>query len=109
MCKDFYMLAKKVNEERINDKYNQRKNLNYIAEIEYSKFCIWCRAYKNSEFTEENFKKYQEENNIKINFWVKKRIAELFFDYEFIFVNEKSKNNNKVLINQKWEYIKHKN
>ncbi len=81
----FEELARQVHKERVDKEYWENNNLDNRASQEYSMFCCWCRAYKNAEFTEENFKEYQRKEHIKLNFWLKKRIAELFFGYKFTF------------------------
>lgn len=82
---EFYKIAKEVHKDRIKEEYLIKNNLDNQAKLEYSKFCIWCRAFKNADFSEKNFKEYQLSEGIKFNFWIKKRIAELFYDYEFEF------------------------
>ena len=82
---DFYKIAKQVHEYRLREEYWNKNNLDNQAKLEYSKFCVWCRAFKDSDFSEKNFKEYQLSEGIKFNFWLKKRIAELFYGYEFEF------------------------
>lgn len=65
--------------------YEKQFSVENRIKQEYARFCIWCRAYKNAEFTEENFKEYQKQENIKLDFWIKKAIAEIYFNYEFEF------------------------
>ena len=89
---DFYEIAEQCHKDRISE---QRTNINNVAELEYSLFCVWCRAYKNAQFTEQNFKEYVK-NEKELSFWIKKRIFELFFNYEFNF----DYNSNK------WKFIK---
>ena len=84
---DFYEIAEQCHKDRIRE---QRTNINKIAELEYSSFCVWCRAYKNAQFTEQNFKEYVKTEK-DLNFWIKKRIAELFFGYTFSFDHNKMK------------------
>lgn len=81
---DFYELANEVHKDRIKEEQNQRNNLNYQANLEYNLFCVWCRAFKKAQFTEQNFKEYVRTEK-DLNFWVKKKIFELFFGYEFEF------------------------
>ena len=85
MVKSFYEIAREVHKDRIREEYWQNNSLDNRARQEYAKFCIWCRAFKDEDFSEKNFKEYQKEENTKFNFWLKKRIAELFYDYEFKF------------------------
>lgn len=79
--------------EQIEKAYQDFKRREYaknfttdnIAACEYAKFCIWCRAFKNADFSESNFKEYQQKEHTNFDFWLKKRIAELFFGYKFTF------------------------
>lgn len=82
---DFYKLAQEVHKDRTRAEFWKKNNLDNQAKIEYGKFCVWCRAFRNGYFSEKNFKEYQKEENTRFNFWLKKRIAELFYDYEFEF------------------------
>lgn len=82
-----------THDEMWEQKYKQLQEIEYQKKFsfenkvqqEYAKFCTWCRAFKNGEFTEENFKEYQKQENTKFDFWLKKAIAEQYFDYEFEF------------------------
>lgn len=82
-----------THDEMWEQKYKQLQEIEYQKQFsfenkvqqEYAKFCMWCRAFKNGEFTEENFKEYQKQENTKFDFWLKKAIAEQYFDYEFEF------------------------
>ena len=92
---DFYSMARQIHNNKVRDEYLKNKSLEYIVNVEYSIFCCWCRAF-NKEENEINFKLYQKQENKSINFWVKKRIAELFFNYNFEYDYE----------NKKWKYKK---
>lgn len=85
MVKSFYELAQEVHKDRIRDEYLQEHNLDNRARQEYAIFCIWCRAFKGGDFSEQNFKIYQRQEYKHFDFWLKKRIAELFYGYEFEF------------------------
>ena len=85
MVKSFYELAREVHKDRIREEYWQNNSLDNKAKQEYAKFCIWCRAFKNADFSEQNFKIYQRQEHTNFDFWLKKRIAELFYNYEFEF------------------------
>ena len=76
---------KLLHNDSIRRKYWEEHNINNRARQEYAAFCIWCRAYKNAEFSEKNFKEYQQKEHTNFDFWLKKRIAELFFGYKFTF------------------------
>lgn len=85
MVKSFYELAQEVHKDRIRDEYWQKHNLDNRARQEYAIFCVWCRAFKNANFSEQNFKIYQRKEHKHFDFWLKKRIAELFYGYKFEF------------------------
>ena len=85
MVKSFYEIAREVHKDRIREEYWQNNSLDNRAKQEYAKFCIWCRAFKNADFSEQNFKLYQNQEHTHFDFWLKKRIAELFYGYEFEF------------------------
>lgn len=82
---DFEQLASQCYKERIYQEKWQVSNIDNRAEQEYTLFCCWCRAYKDNQFSEQNLKYYQQQENKNFDFWLKKRIAELFFGYKFIF------------------------
>ena len=84
MIEDFYTIAKQVHNDRVLKEYNDSVKIDTIINKEYSMFCCWCYAF-NKEENEHNFKEYLEKENKNLNFWIKKRIAEMFFDYEFEF------------------------
>lgn len=85
MVKSFYEMAREVHKDRTREEYWQNNSLDNRAKQEYAKFCIWCRAFKDGDFSEKNFKIYQKEEQTKLDFWLKKRIAELFYNYCFEF------------------------
>ena len=85
MVKSFYEIAREVHKDRIRDEYWQKHNIDNRARQEYAKFCIWCRAFKDGDFSEKNFKIYQRQEYKHFDFWIKKKIAELFYGYEFKF------------------------
>lgn len=85
MQQTFEELIELCHKDRVRDECYKSINIDNRARQEYAKFCCWCRAFKDSQFTEQNFKEYQKQEKIKLNFWIKKRIAELFFGYEFNF------------------------
>ena len=88
---EFYTLAYQVHDDKIRDENLKRYDVDYQAKIEYLKFKVWCRAFKDADFSENNFKAYQKEENVLINFWIKKRIAELFYNYKIIYNNKLKK------------------
>lgn len=84
-------LLKQIQKENHKQRICDQQSFHNKVKQEYARFCIWCRAFRNAEFTEKNFKDYQKEEQIKLDFWTKKTIAEMFFDYEYTFNNETNK------------------
>lgn len=78
---NFYEIAEQCHKDRIK---KQKTDINNIAKLEYNLFCAWCRAYKDAQFTEHNFKQYVKTER-DLNFWVKKKIAEMYFGYTYKF------------------------
>ena len=70
--------------------YRQRKEFEEMHKKEingdyiYTRFCVWCNAYKNGQGKHDAniFAEYIKENNIKLNWWQRKRIAENYFNYK---------------------------
>ena len=90
MDNEFYQIATECHEDRIMKEKNLQYDLDRKARFEFSSFRIWCRVYKNSEFSEQNFKEYV--SKIKnIDFWTKKKIAELFFGYTYTYDSQTDK------------------
>lgn len=85
MVNDFYKLALQTYKERKKQEMWKDLDLDNQARREYAKFCVWSRGYNNSDFSEKSFKRYQREENLQLNFWLKKRIAEMFYGYKFEF------------------------
>lgn len=81
---DFYEIAEQCHKDRLRDEYYDKFNIDKIAKLEYSKFCVWCRVFKNAQYTEHNFKEYVKTEK-ELSFWVKKKIAEMFFGYVYEF------------------------
>ena len=93
MCRhvDFYEIAKECYNDRIREEKFMAYDMKNKAQTEYAMFCCWCRAFRNSNFTEKNFKEYQRVENVKLDFWTKKEIAEQYFGYKFEFDNNSHK------------------
>lgn len=90
MNEDFYTIANKVHNDRILKEYNDSIKIDTIINKEYSMFCCWCYAFGKEE-NEKSFKEYLAKENKNLNFWIKKRIAELFFEYNFIYDDQGKK------------------
>lgn len=57
----------------------------------YTNFCVWCDACKNGAGKHDYklFEQYINENNIKPNWWQRKRIYENYFGYKFEYKENK--------------------
>ena len=93
----FYKLATKCHEARVKEEQSKIQNLKLQAEQTYSIFCIWCRI-NNKEPNESSFKDFCKQKE-DVSFWVKKKLFELYFNYEFVYNYDTNK----------WVSIKNKN
>lgn len=89
MEKSFEEIAKKCYEDRVREKLYYQNSFDNQVKKEYVLFCWWCRGCKNGEITEKTFKEYQKKEKVELNFWTKKRIAELYFGYKCEYDHEK--------------------
>lgn len=81
---EFYNIAEKCYKDRILEQEKLKNDISYVARLEYSLFCVWCNAFRNCQYSETNFKYYVR--NIKnLSFWIKKKIAEMYFGYVYEF------------------------
>ena len=81
---DIYTLLNECAKDRLKEQERLRHDINHIAKLEYSLFCAWCNAYKEGQYTEQNFRQYLKTEK-KLSFWIKKKIAEIYFNYEYKF------------------------
>ena len=87
---NFNKEAELLHNDRVKEQAREREDLSGQARQEYSKFCVWCRMM-NIDPTDKNLKNYLKEENLKLNFWVVKKILEMFFNYEYKFDYENKK------------------
>lgn len=85
-----YKILEECHNDRIKEQERLKHDINYQAQLEYSLFCAWCNAYKEKQYTEQNFRQYLKTEK-KLSFWIKKKIAETYFDYAFAFDSETMK------------------
>lgn len=85
-----YKILEECHNDRIKEQERLKHDINYQAQLEYSLFCAWCNAYKNAQYTEQNFRQYLKTEK-KLSFWIKKKIAETYFGYAFTFDSETMK------------------
>ena len=84
-CKNStYSLLKECSKDRFKEQGILKREVDYISNIEYSLFCAWCNAFKDSLYTESNFEEYLNTEK-ELPFWIKKRIYENFFRYKYEF------------------------
>lgn len=106
-------MLKEIHDSRIEEEYNYRNSIDYIADIEYIDYCIWCRVkfpifiadtnkYAVNEMKEKRFKniklfrEYLKSEKKTFNrhipdFWIKKKIAEKYFGYKYVFNNQNNR------------------
>lgn len=87
--RDFYEVAKLCHEDRTRAYRHKINSMEYKGKIEYSMFKIWCKLNKKHE-NEKSFKEYAKDNQ-HLDFWIKKFIFEIFFNYRFTFNQESKK------------------
>lgn len=88
---DFYELATKVHNERIQAEKSLHNSLKYRAGITMTYFRVWCFANERDYKSEGVFKEYLKAENPELSFWIKKYIAENFWGYEYWYDNNKNK------------------
>ena len=79
-----YKLLEECHNDIIKEQERLKHDINYQSKLEYSLFCAWCNAYKEGQYTEQNFRQYLKTEK-KLSFWIKKKIAEMFFGYVYEF------------------------
>lgn len=77
-----YKILEECHNDRIKEQERLKNDINYQAKLEYSLFCVWCNAYKNKQYTEQNFRQYLKTEK-ELSFWIKKKIAETYFGYKY--------------------------
>ena len=79
------------NECRTKNHYLQEFKKELYGENIYSKFCIWCNAFNNSNGkTDANlFAKFLKQENIELTFWQRKHLAEKYFGYKYEYKHDK--------------------
>ena len=82
---DFYELALEVQRERLkreNEELNKKKRTGSNI---YANFCAWCNAFKDekSKTDVKVFNEFIAKENVEIDFYQKKCIAEKYFGYKY--------------------------
>ena len=94
----FYKLARQIHEERVSDWKAQTRAREYSGENIYTRFSLWCDAYKNGK--EKNnpntFAQFLKIEGITLTFRQRKWIAQKYFGFNFNYNYDK----------QKWEITK---
>ena len=80
--KSQYILRKAQEKARLREELQERNTLDYKAANEYALFYAWCRAFNHKE-TVASFNQYIKQQHRELDFWIKKKIAEKYFDYEY--------------------------
>ena len=95
---NFQAELKQMAENRVKKQqeyYNSKDGKLYLLEVDFK---CWCHSKgKFYNLTEEDFKVYKQEFNIKLDFALEMLVYEKWFGYEFQFdsINEKWKTINK--------------
>ena len=62
------------------------------GEYIYVNFCVWCNAFNNGNGKTDAklFARFLKEQEIELNFWQRKHLAEKYFGYKYKFDRKKS-------------------
>ena len=81
-------ILNEMSKVRLKEQQHQKYDLDYQSKGEYASYYAWCRA-NDYDCNDSNFKIYVKKEHKDISFWIKKRIFELYFNYEFVFDYDK--------------------
>lgn len=89
----FEKMIAEEHEIRTRQEREQMHLRKITGENQYTDFCLWCNAFNKGQGKNDNqtFKRYMQEQNITLNFWQKKHLAEKYFGYEYKFDNDSRK------------------
>ena len=89
----FEKIIGEVQIERLKEQALNQDILVNRARREYALFCCWCNAFRHGKEKDnaETFGQYIKAENVKLDFWTKKKIAEAYFGYSYEFDLEKGK------------------
>lgn len=84
-CLDFETIANQIHEENARKRQQDELIKILTGEFIYIDFKCWCNAYNKGEGKNDAkvFAKFLKEEQIEINFWQKKHLAEKYFGYEY--------------------------
>lgn len=82
---DFYDDLRQIHDEKVERQYRERQQHINSGQAVYDAFCTWCFIFNDDKgrCNPKVFKRYLKEENIKLDFWQKKRLLEKYFGYEF--------------------------
>lgn len=88
----FNNLLKIENTTRLLKEHYKHKHEQINGEDIYIEFKVWCNAYNsgNGKNNAKLFAKFLKEQEIELNFWQKKYLAEKYFGYKYNFDRKKS-------------------
>ena len=68
----------------------QRKIL--LGDYIYSDYCLWCNAFNKGKGKNDAklFAKFLRQEEIELNFWQRKHLAETHFEYKYKFNHDKN-------------------
>lgn len=84
-------IIQEMSKDREQKEFNKLNSLEHIARVKYALYFAWCKAFNKNEKEIETFKEYLKSENINLNFWVKKKISEMYFDCKYEFDYKKNK------------------
>lgn len=87
---EFETLARKIQAERKLEEYYRYNSLEFKAESIMVDFRLWCYANEKDDKDEKLFKKNIEDKP-HICFWIRKYIAEKYWNYKYTYNYEKNK------------------
>ena len=95
---DFYTQLAKEHEINRRNYLEEQKMRRINAEPFYTDFICWCNAFNHGEGQNDAkiFAKFLKEENIELNFWQKKHLAEKYFGYFYAWNG----------LEEKWEILK---
>lgn len=94
---DINELLNDMAKERYERQKHEFNSLEYKVRTEYAYYFAWCMA-NNCHCDDTNFKKYCIEEKKDIQFYIKKKLFEMYFNYVFEYDNANQKWKSKKII-----------
>lgn len=89
---EYQQLYESCNKERLAKQHARARNKAINGENIYIKFVTWCLAFKGDKAVNSPnvFAEFLKAENIELDFWQRKHIAEKYFGYRFTWNSQKS-------------------